>query len=285
MGNCWSWLMGQRTGETTVKTPLLSGQRQTNKAPPFTSSHVPSYASQGQPEQEVVSCEPGAPRSVRQYRPPDPDDTGTPVSIGKLEDIKMKHVAVESLDKMFQDHAKLYNDVLKSCKTMKADLHDFKTIFVAETEGIPVLQSCVTCLVSRCGKAKLEVKRLKNCLKIFFDPQEVSKYCKDSSPEQTLEALTLFNRVNKHVQAVLNHAPPVDSSISIILKDERKLMNDILKADLEGSTGPNSMKACVENFKSLKRISTNLTVMTKDTDILLKSIIDASKAFFKDDET
>ena len=107
-----------------------------------------------------------------------------------------------ALNKTFQDHAKLYNEQYSNFKEMRQLLNDFKGKFIAETAGIHVMADCLRILAERCGGAELNAKREKCCIQLTYDRRQVSENC-TGLPEDTLDALELYNRINRLTKSVL----------------------------------------------------------------------------------
>ncbi|XP_041348803.1 uncharacterized protein LOC121368231 isoform X2 [Gigantopelta aegis] len=66
-----------------------------------------------------------------------------PVSCGKI--------ALPLLDKTFQDHSKLYNDLLKNFNLLRQTIVDLKILTVEENNVHASLETCIKNIVSMCG--------------------------------------------------------------------------------------------------------------------------------------
>ncbi|CAG2192895.1 unnamed protein product [Mytilus edulis] len=200
----------------------------------------------------------GPPSSARQYRPPDRKDT-IPGDDDGLVVSKMKPIVIQSMNKTFQDHEKLYNDISKSYQDMLNELHCFKSAFDKETSGIPEMTKCVRILVHRCGKTSLEVERRKNCVQHF-------------------------NSMNKHLEKVLERSHSIQNSINILLKDEESIQRQVTKECLPADQGPGAMYNVKENMRTLEQMLKNIDVIKEKSDAKLKDVIESSKGFFENAE-
>lgn len=187
-----------------------------------------------------------------------------------------------SLDKTFQDHAKLYNDLHSSFKDLRACLHAFKAHFDYDTGGIPVLHECLKILNTRCGTVQLRGSRTKNCIQIIYNQRSVSKECQ-GSPEDVIDTLELYNTCNKHIKSVLDKAPKVKSSISLILEEEHNLKKEVTKADPDGRQGVTPLKVTSANFQKLHKLPSVIDTIQKYTTDIFKEISNGSKVLFDDE--
>ncbi|KAH9488262.1 hypothetical protein Btru_063878 [Bulinus truncatus] len=175
-------------------------------------------------------------------------------SAEQLTTITLAHVkSVPSLDKTFQDHSKLYNDLYNNFAELKTCLHEFKSKFVAETAGIPVTSDCLKLLAKRCGGALLSGSRTKNCIQIIYDKREVSEKC-EGQPEEVIETIELYNKANKLIKSIMDKSSQVSSSIQLVLEEEQKLKREVTKADPDGKLGPEPLKITGENFMKLHKV-------------------------------
>ncbi|XP_071180635.1 uncharacterized protein [Mytilus edulis] len=224
----------------------------------------------------------GPPSSARQYRPPDRKDT-IPGDDDGLVVSKMKPIVIQSMNKTFQDHEKLYNDISKSYQDMLNELHCFKSAFDKETSGIPEMTKCVRILVHRCGKTSLEVERRKNCVQVIFSEQTLMKNSlKD--PQEIISSLQHFNSMNKHLEKVLERSHSIQNSINILLKDEESIQRQVTKECLPAEQGPGAMYNVKENMRTLEQMLKNIDVIKEKSDAKLKDVIESSKGFFENAE-
>lgn len=76
-----------------------------------------------------------------------------------------------------------------------------------------------------------------------------------TNPQQVLDCLQLFNSFNKNIQKILERAPEVENSAKILIDDEDNMRKEVTKADLAGTDGPETMKACNENIHKLRKMN------------------------------
>jgi len=228
-----------------------------------------------------VTSQPANPKSARVHNPNTEDEfmtsleLVTPIELGTV-------TTVPTLDKSFQDHAKLYNDLYSSFVDLRKCLHQFKTYFEHDTGGIPVLSECLILLNKRCGAAKLRGSRTKNCIQIMYDRKTVSKCC-EGQPEDVIDTLELYNTCNKHVKSVMDKSSQVKSSISLILEEEQKLKREVTKADPDGKQGPEPLRVTSKNFSKLHKLPDFIETIHKYTSHTFNEIVNGSKVLFSDD--
>lgn len=233
------------------------------------------------PQRKYVDSS-GPPSSARQYRPPDRKDTNTGDDDGLVVS-KMKPIVIQSMNKTFQDHEKLYDDISKSYQGMLNELHYFKSAFDTETSGIPELTKCVRILVHRCGKTSLEVQRRKNCVQIIFSEKTLMKSSlKD--PQEIISSIKHFNSMNKHLEKVLERSHSIQNSINILLKDEESIQRQVTKECLPADQGPVAMYNCKENMRTLEQMLKNIDDIKEKSEAKLKDVIESSKGFFENAE-
>ncbi|XP_063448957.1 uncharacterized protein LOC134728314 isoform X2 [Mytilus trossulus] len=221
----------------------------------------------------------GPPSSARQYRPPDRKDT-IPGDDDGLVVSKMKPIVIQSMNKAFQDHEKLYDDISKSYQDMLNDLHSFKSAFDEESSGILEMAECVRILVHRYGQTSLEVRRRKYCVQIIFSEETLMKNSlKD--PQEIISSLKHFNSMNKHLEIVLKDAHSIQNSIRILLKDKESMKLQIIKEDLPVDQGPGVVYNVIENMRTLENMHKNIDVIKKKSEAQLKDVIESSKGFFE----
>ncbi|CAG2202035.1 unnamed protein product [Mytilus edulis] len=224
----------------------------------------------------------GPPSSARQHRPPDRKDT-IPGDDDGLDVSKMKPIVIQSMNKAFQDHEKLYDDISKSYQDMLKELHCFKSAFDEDTSGIPELATCVRILVHRCGQTSLEVQRRKYCVQIIFSEQTLMKNSL-TDPHQIISSLKHFNFMNKHLKEVLKDSHSIQKSINILLKDKDSMQQQIIKECLPADQGPGVVYNVKENMRTLEQIRKNIDVIKKISEAQLKDVIESSKGFFANAE-
>ncbi|KAL8571520.1 hypothetical protein ACOMHN_056815 [Nucella lapillus] len=273
-------------------SPLLSGGA---PGKPITSTqHVPSYSQ----KQHGVTADPAGatppsvlspppPESARQNRPPDFEEEKEFLS--SLDQVAAATVhqlppELSAQNKTFQDHAKLYNELNNHFKELRQSLNDFKAKFLQDTAGIPVLADCLHILAQRCGEAQLKAKReSKHCIQLEYDRREVSEKCTGPPPEDTLEALDLYNRINRLVKAILERAPQVSRSLKIVLDDEHDLKKEVTKCDFPPDQGPDVLRHCSENLTRLRKLPTFIGTIQTYTNRIFKEILEGSKVLLSQD--
>ena len=127
------------------------------------------------------------------------------------------------------------------------------------------------------------MERRKYSVHVTYDKKEIMRNS-SANPQQVLDSLDLFNALNKNIQRILERAPEVERSATILLGDEDNLRKEITKSDLPADEGTRAMKDCMDNIHTLRRINTHLKTITKHTQTYFKEVMNASKAFFKEDE-
>ncbi|XP_067686792.1 uncharacterized protein [Haliotis asinina] len=252
MGCLCSCLCPEPNSEASPKTPLLSG----TTSPPSNNN--------GQ--------------SARQNRPPRKEFL---TSVEELASVHCAKLPLPALDKTFQDHSKLYNDLLDSFNTLKDTIHDFKAVFEYETSGIPVLGDCLKLLRKRCGAATLTASQTRFSITVEYDRLEVSRLCTGPA-EDTLEALELFNKANKLTRSILEKAPKVKNTIQVVLDDEQSLRRDISKSDISTTDEPEVMKLCVANINKLRKLPGSVETIQKHTQRQFNELKESSKALFEE---
>ncbi|CAG5117795.1 unnamed protein product [Candidula unifasciata] len=262
MGNCCDCLNPkQDIVAPTAKTPLLSAATQPSSQAPVISPGLPA-------------------RSARQHKPGQEKNELTS-SLDALTTVSLSTIStVPSLDKTFQDHAKLYNDLYSTFIDLRKCLHDFKAKFEADTEGIPTIAECLRLLATRCGDTRLSGSMTKNCIQITYDKRNVSEKCL-GPPEEVLETLELYNRANNFIKNILARAPQVQTSIRLILDEELKLKREVTKADPDGKLGPNPLRRTTENFSKLHKLPVYIDTIQKYTGRTFKEIANGSRILFE----
>ncbi len=66
------------------------------------------------------------------------------------------------------------------------------------------------------------------------------------------------------LQEIIDKGPPMVSSVSLVVSDEKALRRDVLVESL-GAEGPMSMKHCMENVAELKRVPNEVDVIHTET--------------------
>ncbi|KAK3609485.1 hypothetical protein CHS0354_022244 [Potamilus streckersoni] len=217
--------------------------------------------------------------SARRYRPPE-DRKQFESSLEAVTTIETLSVPVSSVDKTFKDQANLYNELVQTYSNLREEIHNFKTYFEVETSGIPVLHECFRILVRRCGYATINIERKsKTFLYVSYNPKDVSEKCA-VSPEQVLKPLEYYKNACKRAGDVLQHAPHINDSISVIVNNEKGMRREITKADLPGDKGIDGMKAVMSNITKLKQMKININTIQKYTELTFKELLEASKLFF-----
>ncbi|XP_059145655.1 uncharacterized protein LOC131932757 [Physella acuta] len=259
MGNICDCLNEKKYSDNpSPRTPLLAG-----------SSHAPTLTRQPSPIGQ----------SARLNKVEKQDFES---SLDAIHQIKLSKVStVSSLDKTFQDHGKLYNDLYTNFIELRKSLNTFKSFFEAETSGIPIISDCLTLLAKRCGQAKLSGNRTKNCVLISYDRREVSQQCQ-GPPEDVIEIIELYNKINKLIKNILEKSPQVRSSITLVLEEEQKLKREVTKADPDGKLGPEPLKLTSENFQKLHKLPEYINTIEKYTSKTCKEILNGSKPLFED---
>ncbi|KAK0060519.1 hypothetical protein Bpfe_010032 [Biomphalaria pfeifferi] len=244
--------------EPTSRTPLLSAQSGPVNSQPATNNVGSSARRNKLVQQELAS------------------------SLEHLTAISLAPVkTVATLDKTFQDHSKLYNDLYNNFYELRKCLFEFKSKFVSETAGIPTIVDCLKVLSKRCGGAHLTGSRTKNCIQIVYDKREVSEKC-EGPPEEVVEILELYNRTNKLIKNILDKASQVSSSIQLVLEEEQKLKREVTKADPDGKLGPEPLKTTGENFIKLHKVPEYIDTIQKYTNKAFVEIMSGSKALFEE---
>ncbi|XP_071180634.1 uncharacterized protein [Mytilus edulis] len=226
----------------------------------------------------------GPPSSARQHRPPDRKET-IPGDDDGLDVSKMKPIVIQSMNKAFQDHEKLYDVISKSYQDMLKELHCFKSAFDEDTSGIPELATCVRILVNRCGQTSLEVQRKKYRVQIIF-PEETLMKNSLNDPQEIISSLKHFNSMNKHLENVLQCSHSIQNSINILLKDKDSMQQQIIKEMqcLPADQEPGVVYNVKENMRTLEQIRKNIDVIKKISEAQLKDVIESSKGFFANTE-
>uniref|UniRef100_A0A0B6YPJ3 Uncharacterized protein n=1 Tax=Arion vulgaris TaxID=1028688 RepID=A0A0B6YPJ3_9EUPU len=188
---------------------------------------------------------------------------------------------VPSLDKTFQDHARLYNDMYSTFVDLRKCLHDFKAKFESDTFGIPIIAECLKLLAERCGGARLSGSMTKNCIQITFDRRDVSEKCQGPA-EEVLETLDLYNKANNLIKTILSKSPQVRNSITLVLEEEQKLKREVTKTDPDGKFGPDPLRKTSDNFTKLHRLPVNIDTIQKYTSKTFKEIANGSKILFEE---
>lgn len=126
------------------------------------------------------------------------------------------------------------------------------------------------------GGAKLTAKREKYCIQLEYNAREISENC-SGLPEDVLEALELYNKINRLVKNILEKSPQVSKSLSLVVQDEEHLLREVTKVDLPISQGPDVMRSCAENINHLRKLSGYIDTMQKYSDKVFKEIVEGSK--------
>lgn len=263
MGNLCDCFNSTKDSSPTPKTPLLGGGSQTSNTMP-----------------DVVFSTPAG-QSARVHHLQPKEDFLTSLELLSLIELR-RVTTVPSLDKSFQDHAKLYNDLYSSFLDLRRCLHDFKLQFELDTGGIPIIKDCLVLLRKRCGDATLQGSRTRNCIKIAYDARAVSRMCQGPA-EDVIETLEMYNKANTNIKSVLEKAPQVKISINLILGDEQKLKREVTKADPDGRYGPEPLRIASANFSKLHKLPTYIDTIQKYTDRTFKEIMNGSKVLFDDE--
>ncbi|GFO09918.1 hypothetical protein PoB_003642300 [Plakobranchus ocellatus] len=264
MGNLCDCFNTEKDGPTP-KTPLLTAAQ-----PPAVTVTSP-----------VKESPPPAAQSARLHKPETAHDDFL-TSLEEISQIEMKAVStVPSLDKTFQDHAKLYNDLYTNFTELRQCLHNFKASFEKETAGIPTIFECLKLLAKRCGGATLTGSRSKNCIQIDCDRREVSEKC-EGPAEDVLEIIETYNRANRLIRSLQDKGPQVRSSVRLVLEQEATLKKEVTKADPDGKMGPEPLKAASENFSRLHRLPAYIDTIQKYTAKTFKEIANGSRVLFEE---
>ncbi len=131
------------------------------------------------------------------------------------------------------------------------------------------------------GGATLTVSRTRYSVTIGYDSAEVSRRCKGPA-EDTIEALELFNKINKLTKSILEKSPKVKNSVQVILDDEQSLRREISKSDLGGSDEPEAMKICVANINKLRKLPGAIETIQKHSQKQFNDIKESSKCLFEE---
>ncbi|KAK7087244.1 uncharacterized protein [Littorina saxatilis] len=264
--------------EPTHRTPLLTGGQ--NK--PVTSQHVPSYVKTSSTTSQSAVTQPPPP-SARQHRPEALKEQDFVTSLDHVAPVSLHQLPAQlaALNKTFQDHAKLYNEQHDHFKQLRQAVNDFKAKFVADTSGIPVMADCLRILADRCGGATLTAKREKRCIQLQYDAREVSEKC-TGLPEDTLEALELYNKINRQVKSILDKSPQVSRSLELVLEEEHNLKKEVTKADLSNTDGPEALRRCTENINRLRKLPGFIETIQKYTEKSFKEVLEGSKVLLKE---
>nr|KAG5696889.1 hypothetical protein BaRGS_035299 [Batillaria attramentaria] len=182
-----------------------------------------------------------------------------------------------------RDHGKLYNDLYGNFKDLRQSLHDFKAKFLQDTAGIPVMADCLKALSARCGGAKLKATREKRCIQLHYDSREISEQC-SGLPEDVLESLELYNKMNRLIKGLLDKAPQVSRSLALVLDDEQKLKREVTKSDLPANEGPDAMRACTDNINRLRKLPVFIETILKYTEKIFREVLDGSKVLLDADD-
>ncbi|KAK3085058.1 hypothetical protein FSP39_023621 [Pinctada imbricata] len=221
-------------------------------------------------------------KSARKYKPSEDIKKEFLSSVDMLSNADMKRLPIPALDKTFQDQGKVFDDLFKQFQSLKVNLNNFKGYFSEELSGIPEMTKCVELLVQRCGEAKLDVQRRKYSVEVTYDQKEIMRNS-SANPQQVLEILDRFNALNRNIQKILERAPEVERSATILLNDEDNMRKEVTKSDLPADQGTEAMRSCMDNIHTLRKINSHLKTITKHTNVYFKEVMEASKAFFKEE--
>ncbi|XP_050410196.2 uncharacterized protein LOC126824845 [Patella vulgata] len=217
--------------------------------------------------------------SARQHNPDKEKQFLT--SLEQLSPIVVGDLPLPALDKTFKDHASLYNNLLEKFEALRQVLHDFKALHEKETNGIPTLKECMKLMSINCGDAVITATRTRYSVQLQYDVKSISECCK-GLPEDTLEALALYNKANTLIRNIMEKSPQVKDSIQLVLDDEEKLRREVTKADLSPSEGPEAVKTCARNINNLRYVPGALDTIKKYTKALFQELLDSSKRFFSE---
>ncbi|RUS78267.1 hypothetical protein EGW08_013958 [Elysia chlorotica] len=251
----------------------------TPKTPLLTSAQPPAVTSQPLKDPQASALPRG--QSARQHKP-EVVENEFMSSLEEIGQVEMKSVTtVPSLEKTFQDHAKIYNDLYTTFTELRQCLHNFKATYEKETAGIPTIFECLKLLAKQCGGAKLSGTRTKNCIQIECDRREVSEKC-GVPAEDVLDAIETYNRTNRLIRSLLDKAPQVKSSVRLVLEQESTLKREVTKADPDGKQGPEPLRNASENFSRLHRLPGYIDTIQKYTSKTFKEIVNGSKVLFEE---
>lgn len=143
-------------------------------------------------------------------------------------------------------------------------------------------QDCNGLLIA--GGATLTAKREKRCIQLQYDAREVSEKC-TGLPEDTLEALELYNKINRQVKSILDKSPQVSRSLELVLEEEHNLKKEVTKADLSNTDGPEALRRCTENINRLRKLPGFIETIQKYTEKSFKEVLEGSKVLLKENGT
>ena len=108
----------------------------------------------------------------------------------------------------------------------------------------------------------------------------MSENCK-GQPEDTLEALDLYNKINRLVKSILDKSPQVIRSLQLVLEDERNLLREVTRSDLSSTEGPEALRKCSENINRLRKLPGFIETIQKYTDKIFKEILEGSRVLLQ----
>lgn len=222
------------------------------------------------------------PRSARTHNPVDHRDFET--SIELISKVDLQQIPIATMNKTFQDSGRLYNEIVDNFRSLENHIHKFKEHFVEETAGIPILATCVRILRQRCGDAEVTIERKsKNHIDVKFDVGEIRKNSQ-GDPEKIINSLQHYRDACKQIRNILDHAPQLEKSVSIVLNTEEDLRKDIVKLDLTNEERQKALKAVVENVSKLRSVAAGSDTIKRDVEKKFKEFSKASECFFTETE-
>ena len=82
---------------------------------------------------------------------------------------------------------------------------------------------------------------------------------------------------HSYLQDIVDKGPPMVSSISLVVSDEKALRRDVLVESL-GADGPMCMKNCMENVADLKRVPLEVDTIHSESLKLFEELKNAVNA-------
>lgn len=219
-------------------------------------------------------------KSVR-YKSTKPPDVVTYAKYGYSLS-HMEFTMVASVDKVFVDRVKVFNQFLVKYFTMRDTLKDFQRLFsLKNAEAIPV-QEAVESLGRHCKGTTVTLSRThKYCLSLSYNTDELRQRKGSLADTHLSPAITSFNALNRLIKNLMDQAPTLVDSFVLLCKDEVTVRRNVMNADLGTSREPGALKSCVENYNEMRRCHESLVQIISEIEDLWMSLVTGSQEFFK----
>lgn len=189
---------------------------------------------------------------------------------------------VASVDKVFVDRVKVFNQFLVKYFTMRDTLKEFQKLFTPKNADIISVQEAVESLGEHCKGTSVSLSRThKYCMSLSYDIDELRKKKGSLADVLIASAITYFNALNRLIRSITDQAPMLVDSFVVLCKDEVTVRRNIMNADLGPSREPTALKYCVENYSEMRRCHNSLVSIIAEIEELWPILLTGSQKFFE----